>query len=120
MDEKHILIVEDDEAIRQLVRFVAQRGGYVTSGAANGAEAILALDGRGYCAVILDLMMPAVDGYDVIMHIKENAIRVPVIVVTAAIKSLDWTRIDKNVVKAVLTKPFDIDALTNAISAVCP
>lgn len=120
MDERHILIVEDDEAIRQLVRHVAHRGGYTTSGAANGAEAISSLNARTYCAVILDLMMPTVDGYAVIMHIKHKAPIVPVIIVTAAIKSIDWNLIDKTVVKAVLTKPFDIAALSTALNAVCP
>jgi CheY-like chemotaxis protein len=120
MANRQVLIVEDDDAIRQLVHYVAQRGGYETSSAINGAEAISALTANDYCAVILDLMMPAVDGYDVIMHIKRNALSVPVIIVTAAVKALDWNRIDKSIVKAVLLKPFDINALSEALASVCP
>ncbi|HUP49467.1 MAG TPA: response regulator [Thermoanaerobaculia bacterium] len=120
MDERHVLVVEDDEAIRGLVELIASRHGYTSSLVTDGGEAIAALAGETtYDAVILDLMMPNVSGYDVIRYIKENSLPVPVIVVTAAIKGLDWTRIDKSVVKAVLTKPFEIEALTGALTAVC-
>lgn len=119
MTDKRVLIVEDDDAIRTLVSLIAKRGGYEAASATNGGEAIAALRGRDYCAVILDLMMPHIDGYDVILHIKENAISVPVIVVTAAIATLDWKRIDKSIVKAVLTKPFEVNTLQEALMAIC-
>ena|SRR4029079_10612557 len=119
MSERPVLIVEDDDAIRTLVNVIARRGGYDTAFATNGQEAISALSDNDYCAVILDLMMPHVDGYDVIRHIKSNAITVPVIVVTAAIATIDWSRMDKSIVKVVLTKPFAIDQLSDALDEVC-
>ena len=120
MDSRHILIVEDDEAIRRLVQVIAEREGYSHASATNGAEAIEALRGiENYCAVILDLMMPSVDGYEVIRHIQKQPTRVPVVVVTAAIRSIEWGKIDKSIVTAVLTKPFDVQTLSEALASAC-
>ena len=119
MGDRRVLIVEDDDAIRTLVNVIARRIGYETESATNGEDAIASLTSNTYCAVILDLMMPHVDGYDVISHIKTNSITVPVIVVTAAIATLDWKRIDKSIVKAVLTKPFEVNTLSDALASVC-
>ena len=119
MAQGNILIVEDDEAIRKLVQTVAQRQGFTTSYATHGGEAIAALGDGHYCVVILDLMMPGIDGYDVIMHIRDNSIAVPVIVMTAVVRGLEWSKLDKSIVKCVLTKPFDVERLSLEISNAC-
>ena len=111
--------MEDDFAIRRLVQVIAERDGFGHSSAENGAEAIEALSARNFCAVILDLMMPNVDGYSVITHIKDRDLPIPVVVVTAAIRTIDWSRIDKKIVKAILTKPFDVEHLSNTLADVC-
>jgi DNA-binding response OmpR family regulator len=120
MTEHCILIVEDDFSIRTLVQHVAQRAGFETAAVENGADAIVALDGsRHYCAVILDLMMPNVSGYDVIAHIRDNHLTVPVIVATAVVRNLDRSLLDPSIVKTVLTKPFDIEKLRAAMADAC-
>jgi CheY-like chemotaxis protein len=120
MARPHILIVEDDASIRGLVAAVASRMGMDKTTVSNGAEAIALLGSANtYCAVVLDLMMPEVDGYAVIDYLKKNLRLVPVVVATAAITTLDWPRLDPLIVKAVVTKPFDIDKLQAAIEAAC-
>ena len=120
MTEHRILVVEDDFSIRTLVEHVARRAGYETTTAEHGGDAIAALDGsRHFCAVILDLMMPNVSGYDVIAHIRDNHLKVPVIVATAVVRNLDWSLLDPSIVKTVLTKPFDIDKLRAAMADAC-
>lgn len=118
--QRHILIVEDDDSIRMLVEHVARRAGYATSSATHGADAIRALGSDAhFCAVVLDLMMPSVSGYDVIMHIRDNNLHVPVIVATAVVRGLEHERLDPQIVRAILTKPFDIDKLRSAITDAC-
>src|SRR5512142_1948656 len=100
-----ILIVEDDEAIRNLVRVAATRWGYQTESCSSGEDAIAKLKaGAGYDAVVLDLMMPVTSGYDVILHIRDNRLSIPVIVVTAVVRGLEVDRLDPAVVKTVLRK----------------
>ena len=120
MARPHLLIVEDDASIRGLLSAVATRMGMDRTTISNGAEAIVLLgSANSYCAVVLDLMMPEVDGYAVIDYLKKNLRLVPVVVVTAAISTLEWPRLDPLTVKAVVTKPFDIDKLQAAIEAAC-
>jgi two-component system OmpR family response regulator len=119
---QHVLIVEDDESIRTLVEVVAQRSGYLTSTVNHGGDAIMALkapDRDKYCVVVLDLMMPHVSGYDVILHIKENQLSIPVVVMTAAVKTLQRDKLDPSIVRAIVTKPFDLDKLRAAIAQAC-
>ena len=120
MPEHRVLIVEDDESIRTLVEHVARRAGYETATATHGAEAIDVLDGSShFCVVILDLMMPSVSGYEVITHIRDKNMGVPVVVATAVVRNLDWTKLDPSIVRTVLTKPFDIEKLRDAITNAC-
>jgi CheY-like chemotaxis protein len=118
--DRRILVVEDDDAIRQLVNVVVRRCGYLATTVANGGEAIAAIQRDSFCAVLLDLMMPEISGYDVIMHIRQSALSLPVIVITAAIKSLNRDMLDPIIVRQVVTKPFDIEQITSALEAVCP
>lgn len=101
MSNRHVLVVEDDVA-------------------EDGAEAIAAIQRETFCAIFLDLMMPRVNGYDVIAHIKNSALSPPVVVLTAAVKSLQSELLDPSIVKFVVKKPFDIQQLTTAIDALCP
>ena len=120
MPRCRILIVEDDEAIRNLVRVAATRWGHQTESCSSGQDAIAKLtDSASYDAVILDLMMPVTSGYDVIGHIRDNRLSIPVIVVTAVVRGLEVERLDPGVVKAILHKPFDLDRLSEAIEQAC-
>ena len=105
-----ILIVEDDPPTQMLLETLMQRSGYDYVSAGNGAEAIDLLSKREFTAVILDLMMPEVGGFDVIDFLAREPRRLPVIVCTAA--GVDKTaELAPGVVGAVLRKPFDIDEL---------
>src|SRR5512142_345040 len=98
-----ILIVEDDEAIRNLVRVAATRWGYETESCSSAEDAITRLgESAAYDVVVLDLMMPVTSGYDVILHIRDHGLSIPVIVVTAIVRGLEIDRLDPTVVKAVV------------------
>jgi DNA-binding response OmpR family regulator len=112
------LVVEDDPAIRKLVEKLLLRRGIAIDTAHDGKDAIAKIEGNGYSIIVLDLMLPEVNGYEVIAYMKERSVRVPVVVVSAvsqqALKTLDY-----DVVKDVISKPFDVHEFTNKIAALC-
>jgi len=68
--------------------------------------------------MLLDLMMPKVDGYTVIDRVREQKIDVEIVVVTAAGAS-QVNAIDRSRVRAVISKPFDVTQLVEIVSSVC-
>jgi DNA-binding response OmpR family regulator len=113
---KSVLIVDDDEPTQQLIAALMRRNGFDSVIAANGAEAVKALGTADFAIVILDLMMPEVDGQAVIEYVERERQNVPVIVCTAAGPRRTDT-IDNKVVKAIVRKPFDIDYLSKLVTS---
>ena len=109
-----ILIVEDDEPTQKLLSALLTRYGYHTEVASNGLEAIDRMQSRHYAIVILDLMMPASSGQDVVDYLSRQAKKVPVVVCTASGVARSMV-FDSTVVKAVIRKPFDIDQFIQVV-----
>jgi len=78
-----ILIVEDDSELRQLFSHVLKKHGYSVTGVDNGAEALKALDFAYYDLIISDIMMPIMDGYELVSSIRNSGITTPVLMITA-------------------------------------
>jgi DNA-binding response OmpR family regulator len=112
------LIVEDDPAIRKLVEKLLVRRGIDIDTAHDGRQAINKILADNYSVVILDLMVPEVNGYEIIDFVKKNNIKVPVAVVSA-VSHQALTKLDLDVVKLVISKPFDVDEFTKAIYELC-
>jgi CheY-like chemotaxis protein len=112
-----VLVVDDEPAIRALVTKIVERAGHPVVGARDGAEAIEKLEQEDYAVIVLDLMMPNVDGYGLIEHIKNSPRRRPAIIVISAGDSAMLRRLDGSVVHSILRKPFDIDVLGDLIAA---
>lgn len=112
---KHILVVEDDDAIRTMVRRVLRHEGFAVDCARDGFEAIEKLSRNDYATVVLDLAMPRADGLDVLHFLEREKPQVErkVIVMTANVPVLDELR--RRRVAGVLTKPFDIWRLIEEI-----
>jgi DNA-binding response OmpR family regulator len=103
-----VLLVDDDEPTRHLLRALMVRFGFVSEVAKNGREAIDCLRQRKYSAIVLDLMMPEVGGKSVIAYLESSGSATPVIVCTAAGPSATGD-FNPDIVKAVVRKPFDIE-----------
>lgn len=78
-----ILVVEDDAELRELFRQVLEKNGYQVTGAADGAKALDALDNDFYDLIISDVMMPVMDGYELVRQLREAGITIPVMMITA-------------------------------------
>ena len=111
-----VLIVEDNPEIRQMVGRLLERDGFDVTTVHDGAEAIETISQQSYDAILLDLMMPTVSGFDVIEWISENRPNVArscVIVLTAAIREL--SSFDSSKVYATVAKPFDVFELLRVV-----
>ena len=111
-----ILIVDDDDAIRTMVERVLRREQFHVECARDGHEAIEKLSRSDYGTVLLDLMMPRVDGHGVLRFLEQErrAPRPWVIVMTADMHGADQTASAKPVFR-VLSKPFDIGELVSHV-----
>lgn len=116
---KKVLIIEDDQAIRQMVQDVLELEGYETSGAANGNEGIEFLqkdDNAKPCVIILDMMMPVANGWQFLDYQRANGnlSKIPVIVCSAFKESAKTVR-----PSAFVEKPIKLNALRDAVKAFC-
>lgn len=105
-----ILVVDDDDAIRTMVERVLRREHFEVESARDGFEAIEKLTRNDYGTVLLDLMMPRVDGHGVLRFLEENPKPAKVIVMTANLQGGSEAAEARPVFR-VLSKPFDISQL---------
>ncbi|HEX8426028.1 response regulator [Hymenobacter sp.] len=85
----HILIVDDEPNIVMSLEFLMRKNGYAVSIARNGTEALEAVDRAPVDIVLLDIMMPDVDGYQVCRHIKARPDRATTKIVFLSAKTKD-------------------------------
>jgi two-component system, OmpR family, alkaline phosphatase synthesis response regulator PhoP len=118
-EERHrALLVEDDAGIRRLVERLLQRRSIEVDSATDGQIALEKLKNGRYTILILDLMVPKVNGFEIIDFIKREKLTIPVAVVSA-VSQQALTRLDLDIVKVVIPKPFDVEDFTRAIIKLC-
>ncbi len=78
-----ILIAEDDSELRQLFQHVLTKNGYTVVGVPNGEEALSAIEGSYYDLIISDIMMPKMDGYELVRALRDAGLTTPVMMITA-------------------------------------
>lgn len=107
-----ILIVDDDQPIRNLIRQIVHRLGYPSRDAANGEEAIAQLEQRIPDLLVLDLMMPKVSGWQVLEWLQErdHLPSLPVVVLTA-VGSRKMKGLEEFNIQSVIAKPFEVGEL---------
>lgn len=113
-----VLVVDDEPAIRALVAKIIERAGYPVDVACDGREAHERIDAHQYAVVVLDLMMPQMNGFDFIDILRERPEPRPAVIVITAAPELSLSRqLDPQVVHSVVRKPFDINVLADLIAA---
>ena len=108
MAKKKILIVEDEESLLKLESILLTSKGYDVRGVANGQEALDAIQEERPDLVLLDIMLPEIDGFEVCQRIKSNPETqdLPVIMLTAKKSREDMARGEKVGADWYITKPF--------------
>jgi two-component system, NtrC family, response regulator HydG len=105
-----LLIADDDAAIRGLLVLIGRRRGFSVDTASDGFAALQLLSARPYDIAILDLMMPRMNGYDLVARIPGLEWRPVVLIATAAADGF-IAQLDATVVHSLIRKPFDIDVV---------
>ena len=118
---KCILCVEDEPEMIDLIRLILGRRGFEVKGAAGGIEGLNIIRKEPPDLVLLDLMMPDMDGWEVYQQMKadEKTKNIPVIVVTAKAQSIDKV-LGLHIAKVddYITKPFSPQDLMNSVDKV--
>ena len=78
-----ILIAEDDRELRQLFSHVLIKNGYTVTGVSNGQQALDAMNNDFFDLIISDIMMPVMDGYTLVQHLRDAGNTIPVLMITA-------------------------------------
>lgn len=118
MDTKiKILIVDDDENISELISLYLEKEGYATSIVNNGNDVMAAVKSFNPNLVLLDLMLPGKDGYDVCKEIRQSS-TIPVIMLTAKGETFDKILGLELGADDYMVKPFDNKELTARVKAV--
>lgn len=108
MNNSRILIVEDEESLLKLESILLTSRGYKVRGVPDGASALKEIAENRPDLVLLDIMMPGIDGFEVCRRIKEDPFTssIPVIMLTAKKSSADQARGVQVGADAYVTKPF--------------
>jgi CheY-like chemotaxis protein len=117
MREESILLVEDNEDFRGLVRAALEEEGFTVREARDGEEALATLreSGRSHCLMLTDLMMPGMSGWDLVSAMRSDALlRGNPIIVSTAVPEESPPGVD-----AILAKPFDLDSLVGVVERYC-
>ncbi|WP_238650391.1 response regulator transcription factor [Paenibacillus piscarius] len=112
-----ILVVEDDKHIRKLMNAVLRREGYEVVTAGNGIEALEVLEVRHIGLIILDIMMPEMDGYAFAEELKQAGSRIPLLMVTAKLLPEDKKKGFRLGTDDYMTKPVDTEEMLLRIQA---
>jgi two-component system response regulator MprA len=117
LQPQHVLVVEDDRAVRESLRRSLEFNGYHVSTASDGAEALAGISGINPDAVVMDVMMPRLDGLETTRALRKVGNTVPILVLTARdavgdrVEGLDAGADD------YLTKPFALEELLARLRA---
>ena len=84
-----ILIVDDEKPIVTLLKYNLEKSGFTTDEAYNGAEAVQKAETNDYDLIVLDLMLPEMDGIEVCKYLRNNKIETPILMLTAKDEEFD-------------------------------
>lgn len=119
MAKKHIFIVEDEEDILELLRYHLTRDGYAVTTAVNGEDALAAIPKAMPDLVLLDLMLPGIDGLEVCRNLKRNGktTEIPIVMVTAKGEESDVVAGLELGADDYIAKPFSIKIVLARVRA---
>jgi type II secretory ATPase GspE/PulE/Tfp pilus assembly ATPase PilB-like protein/CheY-like chemotaxis protein len=115
-----VLLVDDEDSLRKVMRDLLERDGYVVTEARDGVQALDQVDRVGPDIIVLDLNLPGLDGYGVLSHLRSRpaTANIPVIVLTAKGDEDNEVRVFELGADDFLTKPFRARALSARLEAV--
>lgn len=116
MDVSNILIVDDNPEIREIIEILLTGEGFLTFQAKNGMDALKLLQERDFDLIILDIMMPGINGYQACLEIRKSS-NAPVLFLSARTKDSDKTLGFSSGGDDYLAKPFSYNELISRVKA---
>ena len=117
-DRKRALVVDDDDPIRTMLAKVVERQDLDVDTARDGVEAIERIDDDGYSVIVLDMMMPRVDGYGVLQHMQaHHPDKLRCTIIASAVPESEILKKFEMPVYRIHAKPFDMARLIEDIRA---
>jgi two-component system, OmpR family, response regulator VicR len=114
-----VLVVDDNVDVVEAVTLLLQHAGYATRAAHDGRQALAAVAERRPALVLLDVLMPVMDGWEAARALREQyGASLPIVIVTAAEHAS--SRAEESGADAVLPKPFDVDELLALVARYAP
>jgi CheY-like chemotaxis protein len=112
VDRKRALVVDDDDPIRLMLTKLVERQNLSVDAARDGEEAIERIEADGYCVILLDLMMPRVDGFGVLEHLRaKHPEKLARTIIASALPESEVRKRFAVPVYRIHTKPFDVARL---------
>ena len=112
-----ILIAEDDRELRQLFAHVLTKHGYTVTGVSNGQQALDAMDCDYFDLIITDIMMPVMDGYELVRQLREVGNTTPVLMITAKDAFDDMSMGFQFGVDDYMVKPINVNEMVLRVRA---
>ncbi|MGM0291959.1 response regulator transcription factor [Enterococcus sp. AZ062] len=112
-----ILLVEDDERLQQLYQSVLERAGFLVFAVANGTEAFKRLESTQVDVIITDIMMPVMDGYELLETLRSSRVETPVLIITAKADFEDKKKGFQLGTDDYMTKPVDVNEMVLRVEA---
>ena len=113
----HILVVEDDAKLRSLFCTVLTNNGYLALPAESGEKALSLLDSEYVDLIISDIMMPGMDGYELIEHLRTSGFTMPILIITAKERFEDKQRGFQAGTDDYMVKPIDVNEMVLRVGA---
>jgi len=109
--KRRILVVDDEQTVRYFLQRTLEKAGYDVITASNGLEALEKMSQFDISLVLLDIMMPGLDGFEVLDHMRQYEKNIPVIMLTGIQEAT--TKVDSLTLGAddYITKPFSVEEL---------
>jgi DNA-binding response OmpR family regulator len=111
-----ILVIDDDERVRTLLRNILLFGGYRVIEASDGESGMRHLEEGGFDMVLTDLGMPGMNGWEVTKLIKTRIPQLPVALITGWGTNLDEKKIKESGVDWIIGKPFQVNEILEAVN----
>lgn len=120
-DKPTILIVEDDPDNAFLAQYISEAAGYIPHNAHSGAEALSLLEQRQYDLILLDIVLPDIDGFAVLKEIRQRypTSNLPIIAVTAMAYHWQQQHILNSGFDGYLCKPYTLEAMEALLLKYC-
>ena len=114
-----ILVVEDNKINMLLVTKILKNNGFSFVTAFNGQEAVDLVKKESFSIILMDIMMPIMDGFEASFIISQLRKEIPIVALTAISEEINKEKFEKSSIKKVINKPLNVNELLNIIDEYC-